>query len=79
MPSTNINTKEQKKQRDEANAKKIQEIEKQRQEQRDAMNKKVEEFNNQIEAAKKQNADAAKARQEKIDKKKQLFKELISE
>ena len=70
---------EQKKQRDEANAKKIQEIEKQRQEQRDAMNKKVEEFNNQIEAAKKQNADAAKARQEKIDKKKQLFKELISE
>lgn len=43
------------------------------------MNKKVEEFNNQIEAAKKQNADAAKARQEKIDKKKQLFKELISE
>ena len=42
-------------------------------------NKKVEEFNNQIEAAKKQNADAAKARQENIDKKKQLFKELISE
>ncbi len=69
---------EQKKQRDEANAKKIQEIEKQRQEQRDAMNKKVEEFNNQNAAAKKQSADASKARQQRIERKKQLWNELIS-
>lgn len=71
---------EKQRQQNEADfAKKIEEMNRQAEEARVEMNKKIEEHDKAIEAARQKANEDAKLRKERIEKKKKLWKELISD
>ena len=70
---------EKQKANEDAWAKKQEQLKKDAQARQDARLKQQQEWKNKIEAQKKANEEASKARQKKLQEKKDLFNKLISE
>lgn len=70
---------EKQKANEDAWAKKQEQLKKDAQARQDARLKQQQEWKNKIEAQKKANEEASKARQKKLQEKKELFNKLISE